>query len=273
MSIPAVISVTAEPPIELPESPSAVELRAVSYSYGSRKHELPAIRDLTLTVEPGQFVSIIGPSGCGKSTLLKIVAGLLKPTQGEVCVQGQTVDGPSRQVGLMFQRPVLLPWRNVLDNVLFPLDARGQDRRPYIERAHALLGQVGLRGFERRYAAELSVGMQQRVSLCRALLCEAPLLLMDEPFAALDALTRDRADVELARVTRASGATVVFVTHSIQEAVLLSSRVCVLSPRPARLLQTVDIVRPRPRELAFQEEPEFGMMVGQLRSHLGSAGA
>ncbi len=234
---------------------------------------MPALRELTFTIEPGAFVSIIGPSGCGKSTLLKIIAGLLPPTGGEARVGGRRVQGPNREVGLMFQRPVLLPWRHVLDNVLFPVDARGVDRGPYTDRARALLAQVGLTGFERRYPAELSVGMQQRVSLCRALLCDARLLLMDEPFAALDALSRDRADVELAGVAQASGATVIFVTHSIQEAVLLASRIIVFSARPARVAEVVEVRASRPRPLSFQQEPEFGLLVGRLRAALERAGA
>lgn len=245
----------------------------VSHSYGSRTDAVLALRDLTFAVGPGAFVSIIGPSGCGKSTLLKIVAGLLRPSGGEVRVGGRRVQAPSREVGLMFQRPVLLPWRRVLDNVLFPVDARGVPRRAYEERARRLLAQVGLAGFERRYPAELSVGMQQRVSLCRALLCDARLLLMDEPFAALDALSRDRADVDLAAVAQASAATVLFVTHSIHEAVLLSSRIIVLSARPGSVLEVIDVRAPRPRPLSFQEEPEFGSLVGRLRAALERAGA
>jgi len=248
--------------------PICIEVEGVSHVYGRSVDAVTALQNVSLTIGRGEFVSIVGPSGCGKSTLLKIVAGLLPASSGLIRVNGTGVKSPAADVGLMFQRPVLLPWRRVLDNVLFPVNVRGLPSSRYEGRARNLLQQVGLAGFERRYPAELSVGMQQRVSLCRALLCDTQVLLMDEPFAALDALSRDKADVDLAQVVHATGITMLFVTHSIQEAILLANRILVMSARPGRIVDEIVFPVPRPRQLSIQQAPEFGQLVGRIRSAL-----
>jgi len=191
----------------------------------------------------------VGRSGCGKSTMLRLIAGLLPVTEGEVRVAGSVVDKPRRDIAMVFQRPALLPWRSVLDNVLLPTEIFGWSRSEHRKRARELLDMVGLSGFEKRLPHELSGGMQQRVSLCRALIQQPKVLLMDEPFSALDALTREELSVELQRIHMEHSATIVFVTHSIDEAVLLADRVVVLSPRPGRIRKVLDIDIPRPRSL------------------------
>ena len=206
-----------------------------------------ALEGIDLEVEENAFVTLVGRSGCGKSTLLRIVAGLLPVSSGTVELAGRAVSGPSREVALMFQRPALLPWRTVLDNVLLPAEIHGLDRRQARDEAQQLLELVGLVGFERRRPWELSGGMQQRVALCRALLTRPRVLLMDEPFAALDALTREELSLELQRIWSERRTTILFVTHSIAEAAILSDRVVVLTPRPGRVVRVVDVRVPRPR--------------------------
>jgi NitT/TauT family transport system ATP-binding protein len=208
-----------------------------------------ALYGIDLAVKQGEFVAVIGRSGCGKSTLLRIIAGLLPPSTGEVLVDGLPVTRPRRDVSLMFQRPALMPWRSVLDNVLLPTEFLGQRRNGQKDRARHLLELVGLAGFERRLPHELSGGMQQRVALCRSLIQQPRVMLMDEPFSALDALTREELAVELQRIHMEHAATIVFVTHSIDEAVLLADRVVVLTPRPGRIRHIVPIDIPRPRTL------------------------
>jgi len=250
-----------------------VTVAGVTHRYGSSTNPVLALSGVDLSVTPGEFVSLVGPSGCGKSTLLKIIAGLIRPTSGSISIDGKPIVAPSRDVGLMFQRPVLLPWRRILPNVLFPADVRGLRRRDLEPKARELLSRVGLASFEDRFPAELSVGMQQRVSLCRALLFDERVLLMDEPFAALDALSRDKNDVELSRITGVSGATTIFVTHSIQEAVLLSDRIVVMSARPARIVREFVYTAPKPRELSIQEDAEFTHLVGAIRAALEEGAA
>jgi NitT/TauT family transport system ATP-binding protein len=201
-------------------------------------------------------VTLVGRSGCGKSTLLRIVAGLLEPTGGRVTIAGTPVTGPRRDVSLMFQRPALLPWRNVIENVLLPVEVHRLDRRAYRRRAHDLLELVGLDAFATRSPWELSGGMQQRVALCRALVVEPRILLMDEPFAALDALTREELGLELQRIWSEHRATILFVTHSIEEAVLLADRVVVMSARPGRIRRVVPVDLPRPRSLGESRRSE-----------------
>lgn len=246
----------------------SVTIENVMHRYGNTANPVTALSSVNLSIAPGEFLSLLGPSGCGKSTLLKIVAGLIRPTHGTITIDGNAVLAPSRDVGLMFQRPVLLPWRRILANVLFPADARGLNRRALEPKARELLARVGLAGFENHFPAELSVGMQQRVALCRALLFDERVLLMDEPFAALDALSRDKNDVDLSRITTASGATTIFVTHSIQEAVLISDRIIVMSARPARVVREFTYKAPRPRDLKIQEDAEFSHLVGAIRAAL-----
>ena len=208
-----------------------------------------ALDQISLDVHDNELITLVGRSGCGKSTLLRIVAGLLTPTSGTVTIGGVPVTGPRRDVAFMFQRPALLPWRSVLENVMLPVEIHKLDRREYGRRAHELLELVGLDGFERRAPWELSGGMQQRVALCRALVADPSILLMDEPFAALDALTREELSLELQRIWGENRKTIVFVTHSIDEAVLLADRVVVMTPRPGRIARIVSVDLPRPRSL------------------------
>ncbi|MEV4316730.1 ABC transporter ATP-binding protein [Actinocrispum sp. NPDC049592] len=212
-----------------------------------RADPLVALDGIDLTVDTNEFVTLIGRSGCGKSTLLRLIAGLLPPSAGSVLVDGVPVTGPRRDVSFMFQQPALLPWRSVLANVLLPIEIFGLDQRSYKNHAIELLDLVGMKGFEKRLPRELSGGMRQRVSLCRSLIQSPTVMLMDEPFSALDALTRTELSEELQRVHRELETTVVFVTHSIDEAVLLADRVVVLSPRPGRVRSIVDVSVPRPR--------------------------
>nr|BFE66674.1 ABC transporter ATP-binding protein [Dactylosporangium thailandense] len=224
-----------------------IELDGVSRVFRTRSGDVEALRAIDLTVAAGEFLAVIGRSGCGKSTLLRLVAGLLAPTEGRVAIGAAPVTRPRPDVALMFQRPALLPWRSVLGNVLLPLELRGRVRPPDRARAQSLLDAVGLAGFHRRLPHELSGGMQQRVALCRALIQRPSVLLMDEPFSALDALTREELAGQLQQVHMEMRPTTVFVTHSIQEAVLLADRVAVLSSRPGRVQRIITVDIPRPR--------------------------
>lgn len=228
-------------------APSLIVMENVSRTFEGKAGRVPALDGIDLSVGEHEFVAVIGRSGCGKSTLLRLIAGLLAPTGGRILVAGEPVTRPRRDVSMMFQRPALLPWRSVLGNVMLPIEVLGLDRRRYTARAHELLELVGLQGFAKRLPHELSGGMQQRVSLCRSLIQSPTVMLMDEPFSALDALTRTELSVELQRVWLEEARTVVFVTHSIEEAVVLADRVVVLTPRPGRLHKIVDIDIPRPR--------------------------
>jgi NitT/TauT family transport system ATP-binding protein len=201
-------------------------------------------------------VTLVGRSGCGKSTLLRILAGLIPPSNGSVTIAGRPVSGPRRDVSLVFQRSALMPWRNVIENVLLPIEILGLSKREYRPVAADLLALVGLQGFERRRPYELSGGMHQRVALCRALIQDPQVLLMDEPFAALDALTREELSLELQRIWSERQKTIVFVTHSIQEAVLLADRVVAMSPRPGRIVRTIAVDLPRPRSLGSSGDTE-----------------
>jgi NitT/TauT family transport system ATP-binding protein len=226
-----------------------IRLMGVSRSFVGRHGTVDALTGIDLDIRDREFVAVVGRSGCGKSTLLRIVAGLLPPTAGHVLIGGDRVTKPRRDISMMFQRPALLPWRSVLDNVLLPVEIFRWSRAEHRERAMHLLEMVGLDGFAKRRPHELSGGMQQRVALCRSLISQPRLMLMDEPFSALDALTREELAGELQRVHMEHAATIVFVTHSIEEAVLLADRVVVLSPRPGRIRKVLDIHIPRPRTL------------------------
>jgi NitT/TauT family transport system ATP-binding protein len=230
-----------------------IQLDGVGQVFDGREGQVAALEKIDLHVREGEFVTLIGRSGCGKSTLLRLIAGLLRPTSGTVRVAGDPVTGPRPDVSFMFQRPALLPWRSVLSNVMLPIEidggSGGRGKAAYRDVAHRLLEMVGLQGFERRLPHELSGGMQQRVSLCRSLIRDPQVLLMDEPFSALDALTRTELSAELQRIKMELSTTIVFVTHSIEEAVLLADRVVVLTPRPGRMRRIVDIDIPRPRSL------------------------
>ncbi|HEX6355153.1 ABC transporter ATP-binding protein [Actinophytocola sp.] len=224
-----------------------IVVERVSRVFDGKAEPIVALDGIDLEVGEHEFVAVIGRSGCGKSTLLRIVAGLLAPTAGRVLVAGEPVTRPRRDVAVMFQRPALLPWRSVLGNVLLPVEVHGLDRQKHIARAHELLELVGLAGFAARLPHELSGGMQQRVSLCRSLIQNPAVMLMDEPFSALDALTRTELSAELQRIWWEHPRTVVFVTHSVEEAVVLADRVAVLTPRPGRLHELVEVDIPRPR--------------------------
>ncbi len=245
-----------------------IEVNGLHKVYRSRRSApTHALSDIELVVRRGEFVSVVGPSGCGKTTLLKILAGIVPRSEGTVRVAGREVTGPLPEVGMVFQAATLLPWRTIVQNVMVPVEVQKLDARGYRERAERLLALVGLDGFEGKYPHELSGGMQQRAGICRALVHDPAVLLMDEPFGALDALTREHMNVELLRIRRESGQTVVFVTHSIPEAVFLSDRVVVLSPRPGRVAEIVDIDLPRPRALSVMTSHRAGAHVDRIRAH------
>lgn len=243
----------------------ALNIRDVSLVYDE---DVEALRQINLTVREGEFLSIVGPSGCGKSSLLKLILGLEKSTGGEILLSGRAIKGPNRDVGIVFQSPVLLPWRTVFENVLLPADVQHLDRDVATERANRLLRFSGLAGFEERYPFELSGGMQQRVAIVRALIHDPRLLLMDEPFAALDAMTREQMSMELQRIWMQSRKTVVFITHSIQEAVLLSDRIAVMSARPGRLVSVLDNPAARPRKIGDLTAPEMAALAETIRDQL-----
>jgi NitT/TauT family transport system ATP-binding protein len=240
----------------------------VSVVFDAGDGAVNALDDVHFDVKRGEFFSIVGPSGCGKTSLLRAVAGLLIPSQGRISVNGSAVVGPTPNVGIVFQSPVLMAWRTVLDNVLLQAEVRGLNLREYRARAERLLRMVGLEGFEAKYPYQLSGGMQQRASICRALIHDPPLLLMDEPFGALDALTRERMNLELLRIWQESRKSVIFITHSIAEAVFLSDRVAVMSPRPGHVQEIVPIQLPAPRTIETMELPEFTKAVAYIRRSL-----
>jgi len=241
----------------------------LSHVYRSPQGQIEALNDVAFQVAPQEFLCLVGPSGCGKSTLLRLMAGLLQPTRGQVRLNGQPLTGPRRQVGIVFQKANLMPWRSVRDNVVLPLELAGVPRSEALRRADALIELVGLAGFERTRPRNLSGGMEQRVAIARALVHDPEILLLDEPFGALDAMTRERMSTELLRIWEASHKTVVMVTHNIQEAVFLADRVLVLGPRPGRIRATFDIPLPRPRDVAVQYTLLFGELAGQVRAAIG----
>ena len=257
----------AEPPASSAAAPAArpyLEFRNLTKVYATDDGPVRALDQISLAQRQGEFLSILGPSGCGKSTLMMIAAGLLAASNGLVVVRGQRVVAPRTDIGIIFQSPVLLEWRTALGNIMLQAEARRLDRKAAERRARKLLAAVGLAGFEGKYPDELSGGMRQRVSLCRALIHNPPQLLMDEPFGALDALTRDQLVLDLQRLWNETRMTVLFITHSVAEAVFLSDRVIVMTPRPGRIDRVIDIDPPRPRTLAMRESPEFNGYNRQL---------
>ena len=233
--------------------------------YPSRAGAIVALKEVSLAVGTTQFVSLLGPSGCGKSTLLRCVAGLERPTAGSIVLSGRAVTDPPRDMGVVFQRDVLLDWLTVLGNILLPARIRRLPLPEWRDKAARLLAMIGLAGYAERYPWELSGGMRQRVAICRALLLDPALLLMDEPFGALDAMTRDELNLELQRIWLANAKTVLFVTHSIAEAVFLSDRIIVMSRSPGQIVDTVTVDLPRPRALAVRETVEFSKYVSHIR--------
>ena len=244
-----------------------IRLDGVEKTYRTRRGDVVrAVEDVTLHVAENEFVTLVGPSGCGKSTLLKLVAGLTPATRGVIRVRDTAVREPFPDVGFVFQQPVLQPWRSVLDNVLFSVEMLGQPPRQYRKQAADLLELTGLGGFETKYPRELSGGMQQRVAICRALLPDPSLLLMDEPFGALDAMTREEMSLELLRVWEERRKTILFVTHSIPEAILLADRVVVMTARPGRIARVLTIDLPRPRTMELEFDPRFKAASDEVRS-------
>jgi NitT/TauT family transport system ATP-binding protein len=250
-----------------------IELAGVQLAYGAGADRMLALDGMNLTAASGEFIAVVGPSGCGKSTLLKLVSGLLAPTAGAVRVNGAPVKGPSADVGVVFQSALLMPWRSVLDNILLQIEVRGLRKADYIEPARKLIELVGLADFAHRKPYELSGGMQQRVGLCRALIHDPQILLMDEPFGALDAMTRETMNAELQRIWMERRKTVLLITHSIAEAVYLADRVLVMGARPGRVIGEVVIDLPRPRQLEMAESPAFGLCAAAVRRHLNARGA
>ena len=255
-----------------PDAGALIVLRDIAKTYQTADGPLHSLTSVSFAVREGEFLSIVGPSGCGKSTLLKILAGLLPASGGEARLNNRLVDGPQDGVGMVFQGPVLLAWRDVLSNVMLQVEIRGLEWDMYKRRAMTLLQTVGLAGFERKRSWELSGGMQQRVAICRALVHDPSLLLMDEPFGALDAMTREMMNLELQRIWMATQKTVLFVTHSIPEAVFLSDRVLVMTERPGRVDKIYDISLPRPRSLQNMGTPEFAELAQAIRGHFYSQG-
>jgi NitT/TauT family transport system ATP-binding protein len=234
-----------------------IDVCDVSKTYDSERGTVEALRDVSLSIGAGEFVSVVGPSGCGKSTLLRCVSGLEQPSTGTISLKGEAVLSPAPSMGMVFQRDVLLDWRNILDNVLFTADFRGLPRKQWIGRAKELLELFGLSEFQNRYPWELSGGMRMRAAICRALLVAPELLLMDEPFAALDAFTRDDLNLELQKISQKTNSTTIFITHNITEAIFLGDKVVVMDRRPGRVALVLDIELARPRALSVRETPQF----------------
>jgi NitT/TauT family transport system ATP-binding protein len=244
-----------------------IEIERVAKTYRTRDGEVPSLRELDITIGDGEFVVVVGPSGCGKTTLLRMIAGLLPPSAGEIRVEGRVVTRPHRDVGIVFQSALLLPWRNVIRNVMMPVEVKGLPRGEYLARAQALLKMVGLAGFEGKFPWQLSGGMQQRAAICRALVHDPKIVLMDEPFGALDAMTRERMNVELQRIQRETRKTVFLITHSIPEAVFLGDRVLVMTERPGAIAAVYEVPLPRPRSLDVLADPVFVELTQTIRRH------
>jgi NitT/TauT family transport system ATP-binding protein len=245
--------------------PKYVSLDNVGKIYASQRGSVHALQGINLDIYEGEFVSIVGPSGCGKSTLLRCIGGLDTVSEGRLTIRGKQLTGPPDNMGIVFQRDVLLDWRTIIQNVLLPIEFGDQRPQDFVAKANSLLRLFGLSGFEKRYPWELSGGMRQRVAISRSLIQDPALLLMDEPFGAVDALTRDVLNIELQKIWDQSKKTVLFITHSIAEAVLLSDRIVVMKRGPGEIVEIVDIDLPRPRTLATRETPPFVAYARQIR--------
>ncbi|MBV9243939.1 MAG: ABC transporter ATP-binding protein [Methylobacteriaceae bacterium] len=249
---------------------AVIETVGASKTYRTRDGDVPSLRPLDFTIGEGEFFVVVGPSGCGKSTLLKMIAGLLLPSSGEIRLEGRVVIKPHRNVGIVFQNALLLPWRDVLGNVLLPIDMKKLPRAAFLPKAAQLLKMVGLTGFERKLPWQLSGGMQQRAAICRAMIHDPKIMLMDEPFGALDAMTRERMNVELQRIQRETGKTVLLITHSIPEAVFLGDRVLVMTERPGAVAAIYDVPLPRPRAIDVMADPVFVALTQTIRRHFNA---
>lgn len=250
----------------------AIELRGVEKRFGFGGNQVQALDKVDLSIAKGEFVAIVGPSGCGKSTILKMVAGLYQPTSGEILVNGEPLRKPPDSLGVAFQQDLLLPWRTIMKNVMLKSSFRRGNEKQVRARAQHLIDLVGLSGFENSVPSELSGGMRQRAALCRALVEEPELLLLDEPFGALDAITRDQMALDLQRLWGEQRNTVILITHSIVEAVFLASRVIVLSPRPGRIQRVIEVDLERPRPLSIIDTKKFGQYAQQVRAEFDSMG-
>ena len=249
-----------------------IQIENVSKIYRTQENEfVPAVADVSLEVREKEFVTLVGPSGCGKNTILKLVSGLIPVTGGTIRVREQLVQEPFPDVGFVFQQPVLLPWRTVLGNILFSIEMLGKKEKEFGSRAGDLIKLAGLEGFENKYPRELSGGMQQRVAICRALIHDPSLLLMDEPFGALDAMTREEMSFELLRIWEERRKTILFVTHSIPEAILLADRVVVMTPRPGKIERIFEIDLPRPRVYEMEFNERFKALNSEIRSLIFSS--
>ncbi len=255
------------------EKTAIIELSGVSKTYRTNDGDVPSLRPIDFSISEGEFLAVVGPSGCGKSTLLKMMAGLMPPSTGEIRIQGQKVLKPNRNVGVVFQNALLLPWRTVVGNVMLPIDMKRLPKRDYAARARQLLKTTGLEGFERKMPWQLSGGMQQRAAICRALIHDPKIILMDEPFGALDAMTRERMNLELQRIQGETGKTVMLITHSIPEAVFLADRVMVMSERPGSIAAVYNVPLRRPRSLDAMSDPVFVDLTQAIRRHFFSQGA
>lgn len=250
----------------------AIGIKALTKTYRTRDGDVPTLRPIDLDIADGEFVAVVGPSGCGKSTLLKLIAGLIPPTGGVIEVDGRKVTEPPDDVGIVFQSPVLLAWRSVLANIMMPVEVRKLDYAAHLERARALIKTARLEGFEGKYPWQLSGGMQQRAAICRALVHDPKIVLMDEPFGALDALTRERMNLELQRIHFETKKTILLITHSIPESVFLADRVVVMSDRPGAIEAIYEVRLPRPRTLSMMATPEFADLAKKVRAHFYAEG-
>ncbi|MBI1205626.1 MAG: ATP-binding cassette domain-containing protein [Rhodopseudomonas sp.] len=247
-----------------------IEIDGVSKTYRTHDGDVPSLRPIDFNIADGEFVVIVGPSGCGKTTLLKMIAGLMPPSTGEIRVEGRAIVKPHGDVGIVFQTAMLLPWRSVMRNVMMPVEVKKLPRERFEPRARELLKLVGLEGFENKYPWQLSGGMQQRASICRALVHDPKIVLMDEPFGALDAMTRERMNVELQRIQRETRKTVLLITHSIPEAVFLADRILVMSERPGTIAAVYDVPLTKPRTLDVLADPKFVELSQTIRRHFNA---
>ena len=254
------------------EQPALIRVRGATKVYRAAEGDVTSLTPLDFDIREGEFLSVVGPSGCGKSTLLKMVGGLLPASGGVIEIAGQAVNGPAAGIGIVFQSHVLLAWRTVLENIMLQIEVRKLPRDTGMKQARALIDMVGLAGFEGKYPWQLSGGMQQRASICRALVHDPAILLMDEPFGALDAMTREKMNLELQRIAAATGKTVLLITHSIPESIFLSDRVLVMTERPGAIAAIYDVPLPRPRTLAMMGGPAFSTLAQTIRGHFYAQG-